>query len=1469
MKMTHPSVRSVLTHLVAFLAIPAVHAGTVTWNNAAGGNWSLGANWTGGTGTGGIPGTADDVTFLDPGTGSFTTNDINFTIDSLTYGQDNGFTNTTIIATNLTLQINDTSATPNALYVGSTTANIGASTLVPVIIAGPGALNLNGSGSGALVVRQGWTAATGTHTATLDLSGLNTLTANLGNLYVGQATSGQTVNGVSVNRPSGTLLLAKTNNLVFSGSAPQVVVQDSAVNANGGTVSLLELGQVTQLWADQFRLGGQKGNGTVEFNPNFSTPTLQLRNTDGVSPITLLDCGDNSFASSGNNTVSVVDFSLGSVDALVATVYLAKGNPGPSTGTCTGTLNLGAGTFAVTTAMIVGYQIATGASGAVTATVNVINNNAFATGPTLAVGGTLTLAQTNASSSATPGAVTGTLNVTSGTVAANSIVAGGGASAISLSASTLTITNTAGTLAAPIKTLSISDSTLNLPAANAGAVLVASNLTAGGSASTINITAVPPVSSYPATFTLIAYQTGDTGGGNFVLGSLPAASPSYKGTIVDTGNGVVSLQLTAGPSAVLSLLWTGASGNTWDSTTFNWLYTTYATNFFNGATCLFNDTSTQTNVNLAQPLSPGSVTVANTNKLYTFNGTGNIAGAALLAKQGPGTLILDNPGVDNFSAVTISGLLQIGAGDTNGGLSALTIADNGALVVNRIDTVGLSSAISGTGSVTNSGSGTLILSGSNSYSGPTVLAGGTLIINGASTGTGAITTSAGTILAGIGTVNGAVTVGGQFIPGPLGGTGGVFTASNGLTMAAGSGLTFDLSPTDASSIGSATIAVTGNLVLHSNQITVNFSGTPEQGFSYPVITYTGKLTGSFNPVIAGTHFAAVVDTNSSPGTVLVTITGASGANLDWSSTSDTTWNSVTTNWLNLQTVLPSVFLTGDNVLLDDSPGVATTLTIAAGTGVSPAVLSNNSSFNTFTISGAGQIRGSTSILKTGSSVLTIATANTFTGSVEVQQGVLATANASALGASSGTLVDSGATLDVDGQSLGGAVITASGAGANGTGAIYNSGGTQAQAFRQLILDGNTTIGGVGAWGLNNGGGTASLSTGGNAYNLTKVGANEITFDNLTTFDTALANIDIQQGILQFEGLTPDMGDPSATNIVEYGAQLAFASGSVTWSKNFLFIGDGLDTTVSIGTSANPVLAGNVQLSGDCVFNVGGIGLTISGIISSNGGIIKNGTAPMTLATNNTYTSDTIINTGTLLLSTNGSIAASTNIVIGSGTTLDASQRSDSTLTLTSVQTLQGNGTVNGSLIGGPGSVISPGQSSVGALTVTNTVTLSGVCSMDLDQANATNDVLACNSTMKYGGVLDLNYVTGAPATGSSFKLFQAKNYSGSFSSISPATPGPGQTWDVSQLGTSGTIRVSSGTAPRFGGITVSGTNVVVSGSNGIAAGNYYLLTSTNVALALPSWTRIATNAFDGSGNFKFTNNISPSVPRRFFLLELP
>jgi hypothetical protein len=71
-------------------------------------------------------------------------------------------------------------------------------------------------------------------------------------------------------------------------------------------------------------------------------------------------------------------------------------------------------------------------------------------------------------------------------------------------------------------------------------------------------------------------------------------------------------------------------------------------------------------------------------------------------------------------------------------------------------------------------------------------------------------------------------------------------------------------------------------------------------------------------------------------------------------------------------------------------------------------------------------------------------------------------------------------------------------------------------------------------------------------------------------------------------------------------------------------------------------------------------------------------------------------------------------------------------------------------------------------------------------------------------------------------------------------------------------------------INLSGTNLVVNGANGQSDGTYYVLTSTNVALPLSQWTRVATNVLGASGNFTITvtNTVTPGTRQRFYILQL-
>ena len=139
-------------------------------------------------------------------------------------------------------------------------------------------------------------------------------------------------------------------------------------------------------------------------------------------------------------------------------------------------------------------------------------------------------------------------------------------------------------------------------------------------------------------------------------------------------------------------------------------------------------------------------------------------------------------------ATTISGgTLQIGNGGTAGTLGGGAVSNSGALVFNRTDNYGgaISTAISGTGSLTLS-AGNLTLSGSNGYSGATVINAATLTLNGSLAAGSAVTVNSSGTLTGTGTVNGTSAIYGTVTPAGAGVIGTLNT--NALTFYGGSTL---------------------------------------------------------------------------------------------------------------------------------------------------------------------------------------------------------------------------------------------------------------------------------------------------------------------------------------------------------------------------------------------------------------------------------------------------------------------------------------------------------------------------------------------------------------------------------------------------------------------------------------------------------------------------------------------------------
>ncbi len=246
--------------------------------------------------------------------------------------------------------------------------------------------------------------------------------------------------------------------------------------------------------------------------------------------------------------------------------------------------------------------------------------------------------------------------------------------------------------------------------------------------------------------------------------------------------------------------------------------------------------------------------------------------------------------------------------------------------------------------------------------------------------------------------------------------------------------------------------------------------------------------------------------------------------------------------------------------------------------------------------------------------------------------------------------------------------------------------------------------------------------------------------------------------------------------------------------------------------------------------------------------------------------------GTLLLISN-SLPSSTLIDIVQGT-IDINQQSiGPILTLGSGQVLRGNGNLGGGLQANAGSTVAPGEATIGTLTVSNDVALSGGTTfMKISKTANTNDIFRVGRGLSYGGTLVVSNIAGALVGGESYKLFSATAYSGAFTTIIPATPGAGLTWNTNNLIVNGTISVVGGapagptTNANITSVTLSGTNMLVHGTNNNVPNtnfHYLVLTATNLTTALSNWTPVVTNPFNANGTFDYTNPIVPGTQQQF------
>ena len=176
-----------------------------------------------------------------------------------------------------------------------------------------------------------------------------------------------------------------------------------------------------------------------------------------------------------------------------------------------------------------------------------------------------------------------------------------------------------------------------------------------------------------------------------------------------------------------------------------------------------------------------------------------------------GTGAISNSGTLSALSVTGSGnTLTLASGSTTGDIS-----NSGALsVATGSSNISYGNVISGTGSITKTGSGRLELTGTNTYSGATTVSAGELKVNG-SAASSAVTVASGATISGTGTVGDLTIQSGGILS--AGNSPGTLNVSGNLTLNSGSTTNFEFTSSQIDKIvatGNISIAGTANFQLY-------------------------------------------------------------------------------------------------------------------------------------------------------------------------------------------------------------------------------------------------------------------------------------------------------------------------------------------------------------------------------------------------------------------------------------------------------------------------------------------------------------------------------------------------------------------------------------------------------------------------------------------------------------------------------
>jgi fibronectin-binding autotransporter adhesin len=725
--------------------------------------------------------------------------------------------------------------------------------------------------------------------------------------------------------------------------------------------------------------------------------------------------------------------------------------------------------------------------------------------------------------------------------------------------------------------------------------------------------------------------------------------------------GALAGSITAQPATLTNIILTTGTEISSNS------YTATRVNF--GAVPFIGNSSSVLKFEIGQEVVTGGTYPGGSNAFVNFNGTIDFGNSSGNWRQDPGNgggafgsrTATFNLGTNttfvNSRAATAGAFHTHYLGALKGGPRTQLRGSQqtaNALVIYQIGDANLDTTFEGTirdGAVSGgaatyivkSGTGKLTLTGTNIYTGTTVINSGALVLGSTalmnSTPSILVNTNgtfdvsaftggwsnllANQTLSGNGTVTGSVAVAAGFVSPGASTNIGQLKFLNDYSVAG--------TMTNLFKIGTGTndsMLISGNLTLNDFTATVRVvpTGSVINNGTYPLFRWGGTLAGDTNnlvlsyPAQPGT---LTLVTNLVTKTISLSVVGANVNNLTWSgNVSANNWDHSTLNWNNGTTAFTDL----DSALFTDSGVASVPVNILENISAGALNVNNTNKDYVFNNSG-GMITGANGLTKSGPGKLTLLGDNDYAGTTTVNAGTLQVGNGTTSGSfgagsvsDNGTLIfnrPTGFDLTLASQISGSGTLIQNGTNSTLTLTANNSfnGGTIINAGTLQLGDGNSASGSIGGIVTNNsilnyfynntaniansfvGTGTVNFAVNGAArqYNL---GASPTSLTNNGFTGTINVGPLVALHVPDQSNGTNQLGNGS-TVIVAATGQLTldrngYYNSAITLSGNGN--GSGVTANMAMDMAQGATLVGNVTLAADA--SIGGFlgDVTISGRI---------------------------------------------------------------------------------------------------------------------------------------------------------------------------------------------------------------------------------------------------------------------------------